>query len=769
MKTSTRFGYMASAASAIISYAALAAAAESTPAPAPGAVAEVIVTAQKRSENINNVGMSINALSGDQLVQRGIQDPSQLSKAVPGFEYNTNAFGNPIYSIRGVSFQDSTLAASPTVTVYNDEVPIPFSAETIGAGLDVQRLEVLKGPQGTLYGENATGGALNFIAARPTNTFEAGVDASFGRFDTADVDGFLSGPISDTLKARFAGRVLEGGNWQKSYTSTATLGQQNMVEGRVLLDWTPSSKLRVNLNLNAWQDRSDSPAPQLIGVVGLGSNSALLPALVNYPNAPPNDRAADWDQNRNYRRNIVFYMGSLRLDYDLSDAITFTSLSSYQRYTRYQPIEADGTSLQDLYLVSHGSIDTIYEEDRVAGKFGGRGHWIVGANYEDDHVYDYFFEQFADSTSRLIFGFPLTQTANFTDQKARTYAAYGSADYDLASTLNFQAGLRYTKSDRSFTGCSKDTNGQAAAIFDFLQQILKGGSYVPIPVGGCINLNPRLDPALASGNLNQDNLSWRVGLNWKAISGTLLYVNASQAYKAGSFPTLSASTTNQFTPVVQESLIAFEGGFKSTLLDHSLQLNGSLFYYDYKDKQVLGRDLDPIFGPLLTLVNIPKSHVLGAELQATWKPFPGLTIAPDVTWLQTRIDGSFINYDSFGVLQNFSGESFPYTPKLQMTVDAEYRWRLNADYEAFVGGDLNHQSGTNGFLGNAPILNVNPYTLLDLRAGIESPSGNWRVSVWGRNITNQYYWPTVIRDNDTINRYAGMPLTFGVTLNYRYR
>ncbi|WP_293900184.1 TonB-dependent receptor plug domain-containing protein, partial [Phenylobacterium sp.] len=262
----------------VVTSAIASAAWSAEPAASASTLQEVIVTAQKREERINDVGMSITAISGDDLAQRGLQDPTLLSKAVPGFEYNTNAFGHPIYTIRGVGFQDSTLAASPTVTVYTDEVPIPFSAETIGVGLDVARLEALKGPQGTLYGENATGGALNFIAARPTDRLAAGADASFGRFATLETSGFVSGPISDTLKARFAARVVEGGNWQKSYTSDATLGQKNLLQGRLLLDWTPSQRFRISLNLNAWQDRSDSPAPQLIGVVGLGANAALLPA-----------------------------------------------------------------------------------------------------------------------------------------------------------------------------------------------------------------------------------------------------------------------------------------------------------------------------------------------------------------------------------------------------------------------------------------------------------------------------------------------------------
>lgn len=726
----------------------------------------VIVTAQKREQNVNDVGMSINAVTGDTLVQRGAQDPALLYTVVPGFQYDSNAFGNPIYSMRGVGFQDSTLAASPTVTVYQDEVPIPFSAATIGAGLDVERLEVLKGPQGTLYGENATGGAMNFIAAKPTDTFQAGLDASFGRFATGDVSGYLSAPLDDTLSVRVSARVLQSGDWQKSYTRADTLGQQDLIEGRVLLDWRPSDNLQVSFNLNGWRDRSDSEAPQLIGVVGLGSNAALFPALVTYPNAPANDRAADWDPGLSYARDNTFLMGSLRVDYDLSNDTMFTVISSYQDYQRFQPIDGDGTAVEDLFLISHGSIKTAFEEARLAGGFNGQGHWIVGLNYENDKIYDDFFERFSQSTSRSIFGFPLSGTSNFTDQKVSTYAAYASADYDITETLNLQAGLRYTQSNRSFTGCSRDTNGQAATIFDFLQQILKG-SFVPIPVGGCINLNSSFDPALASGKLDEGNLSWRAGLNWKVTPGTLVYANISKGYKAGSFPTLSASATSQFVPVKQESLIAYEAGFKSTLFDASLQLNGAVFYYDYQNKQILGRISDPIFGPLLTLVNVPKSHVEGVELQVDWKPIAGLTISPDITYIASRIDGNYINYDSFGNLNNFTGNAFPYTPKFQANVDAEYRWSLNDTLTAFVGGDLSYHSRANGSLGNFAILTINPYALLDLRAGIETDE--WRFSVWGRNVTDAYYWNTVLRDNDTINRYPGMPATYGISLSYRFK
>ena len=162
-------------------------------------IQEVVVTAQKRAQNINNVGMSITAISGSALVQQGVSSTADLAKVVPGLTFEPSPFNTPVYTLRGVGYYDSAVSASPTVAVYTDEVPLPFSAMTKAAGLDLERVEVLKGPQGTLYGENTTGGAINYIAAKPTKTYEAGFDAGYGRFNTADVQGYLSGPVDRHL------------------------------------------------------------------------------------------------------------------------------------------------------------------------------------------------------------------------------------------------------------------------------------------------------------------------------------------------------------------------------------------------------------------------------------------------------------------------------------------------------------------------------------------------------------------------------------------
>lgn len=158
-------------------------------------VGDIIVTAQKRSERLTDVPISITAASGEQLAKAGVVSPGDLGKIVPGFTYQPSNYGPPVYSIRGVGFFDNALAGSPTVTVYVDQVPLPYLAMTAGATLDLERVEVLKGPQGTLFGQNSTGGAVNFLAAKPTRDLSFGLSGEYARFNQVSAGGFISGPI----------------------------------------------------------------------------------------------------------------------------------------------------------------------------------------------------------------------------------------------------------------------------------------------------------------------------------------------------------------------------------------------------------------------------------------------------------------------------------------------------------------------------------------------------------------------------------------------
>ena len=196
-------------------------------------VEEVIVTAQKREQSANDVNVAISAFSGEDLAEIGVVDTRDLGNLTPGFSYSDSGRNAPIYSLRGIGFNEQSQTASSTVGVYMDEVALPFPVLTKGANLDLQRVEILKGPQGTLYGRNTTGGAINYIANTPTETFAAGIKGSYGRFDTTDLEGYVSGPISETAGIRFAFRNIHAGEgWQKTTITHARYTLSGTIRGR---------------------------------------------------------------------------------------------------------------------------------------------------------------------------------------------------------------------------------------------------------------------------------------------------------------------------------------------------------------------------------------------------------------------------------------------------------------------------------------------------------------------------------------------------------
>lgn len=788
-------------------------------------IPDIIVTAEKREQRINDVGMSISVQSGEELTRLGISDTASLAKVTPGLNFTPSAYGTPIYTIRGVGFQDTSLAASPTVSIYTDETPLPFSVTTVGAALDVQRVEVLKGPQGILFGQNATGGAINYIANKPGDHLEMGADVSYGRFDQIDAQAFVSTPISDTLGIRVAARRQSMGDWQRGYTTPVSSGQQDLWIGRAILEWRPSPAFRATLNVNGWKDRSDTQVPQFYGVVPLNPLNGADPRIVNYPRAPHDPRAADrsacinrspfnepfntipppygYDPPRpvtatnctSLARDNSFVNASLRLEYDIAEGITLTSLTAYEHFDRDQPVEGDGIIYQDYESQQRGFTDTIFQELRLSGNFGGRGSWIVGGNYERDKTYDNFLQSYGDSGAVPTLGILLGPTNPQNHQVTKTYAGFANVEYPVLDTVSVHGGLRYTEVDKDYHGCAHDSgDGTWSAASKVIQNLLafvngyitaeqyaagQGPGVDPGP-GACATTGPgpTFNPPVGGDfttQLNQHNLSFRAGVDWKVVPGTLLYVNVSRGFKAGGFPTVATSSYTQLVPAVQEELLAYEAGFKSTLFARRLQLNGAFFYYDYTNKQILGSLNDPVFGALPALVNVPKSEVVGFEVSAVATPTDGLTLSSGVSYAKSRVIGDYFNFDPFSPGPvNFRDEPFPNSPPWTAYGDAQFDFPISTRIKGFVGGTLNYQSMTRQFFydqGPSPaqprdILRIPGRTLLDLRAGIES--GPWRLSAYARNVTNEWYWTQAVHTNDILGRYTGMPRTYGITVSWRY-
>ena len=785
MKIPSRLSYVAALLGAASGTSMPSLAADTGATSAPPQLEQIVVTAQKREQSLNDVGLTVDALSSDALKLRQISSLEDLTKAVPSLQYTNSFTGTPIITLRGVGYYETSLSAYPTVTLYMDQVPLTFPVLATHTNFDLERVEVLKGPQGTLFGQNSTGGAINFIAAKPTRDFELGVSLSYGRFNAVNQESYISGPLSDTLAIRVSERTETADGWQHSNSRPGdSNGAVNNQMGRILLDFDPSDTAKFELNVNGWKDQSQPQAGQFIGV-NVQHPGFLNPVVAATPFSPQNPQAADWVPNLP-KNDEGFYQVSLRGDIGVFSDVTLSSISAYSNYSQTDAVDASGVQVPvDAFDANNAKIYTVSQELRLANAATNRFRWLVGGNWERDSVDQYFFFDYSSSSTPLSLagiGLPVAKNPFFSDQTMRSLAGFASVEGDVTDTVTLKAGARYTDTKEDMHGCGTDTTPPyyAGQLF---YDILAGGGSGPYVPGDCFPINNFKvpvngvtpgQPGEFAGSLDQNNVSWRIGADWKPNPGTLFYANISKGYKAGGFPTVGASVFTQYVPVVQESILAYEPGFKLTLLDKRLQLNGALFYYDYKDKQLRSRTIDPVFGALDILQNIPKSSVRGGEIELVGRPTEALTLSASYTYLDAKID-QFTGVSESGIAANFSGTQMPYTPKNQFAINGDYVVPLRATLNGFAGTTITYQSSSYAIIGGnvnppaaypqgAPLFGIDGYTLVDLRLGVESDK--WRVFLWGKNVFNKYYWNSVNAANDVIVRYAGMPATFGIAASY---
>jgi len=845
---------------------------------------EIIVTAQKRVQSINEVGLTIQAASGQDLQNRGIQGLEDLPKLVPGLTYTKSIFSTPVFTLRGVGLYDATWGASPAVAVYTDQVPRNFPVMSDALDLDIQRVEVLKGPQGTLFGQSATGGAINYILNKPTKEFEAGAGASIERFDRQSFDGYISGPLSDTVRMRFAAKGVEGGKWQTSATRPYDEnGSARKLAGRITLDWTPTDSLTTEAVMTASRDRSDVQAPQYAfsilnvyssaalaaananpatrnpyGIVNNAAYDALTnPASLGYrgnflteqstivgrmngvyaPTTDPativanaehtagaiaqlagtdglgNSRIADWTPGRIGASNNSYFQGSIRVDYKIADNLTLTSLTAFahQKLNYGQDLDATPSVVGDIPL--WGTVRAFNEEIHLSGNPGNL-NWIVGADYDDSATSQNNYYDLRDYASNAYGGIPcgasalvgvanpcqagtyggpfayINITENDFNSKSKSYAGFANADFKFTPNLSAHAGIRYTKNKQEATYCYNDPaiDLNQGTAFIFTAALENPAFSKPVGVGQCFPIGdglqgttkgvPTLTP-LTPPALEENNTSYRVGLDYKFDQGTLVYVDVSQGYKAGIFSEIGASATSEYLPATQEKLVDYEVGFKAPLFDHRLNINGAVFYYQYSDKQVRGRVNDPVYGLLEKMINVPKSRVYGAETDIQAVPFRGLRLTLSATYLKSKVTDSFSAtpdgeavYNAQGFTGDFKDSELPFTPKFSGVFDAEYEWSMGGKYSPFIGTTVFHQGSQNATFQSstlpAPDFVLDGYTTLDLRAGVRAADNKWSVTAYCHNITSKYYATSISFYLDTYERFTGQPAVYGVNLHYNF-
>jgi outer membrane receptor protein involved in Fe transport len=830
--------YLLASAGIALAFASNSASAQQAPGGSPAAknepaqTNEIIVTANKREQSVNDVGLTISAASAADLTNRGVNGPEDLGKLVPGFTFTQSLYSTPVYTLRGIGLYDATFGAAPSVAVYTDQIPRNVPTMSDALDLDIARVEVLKGPQGTLFGQSATGGAVNYVLGKPSETFEAGADASYERFDRFSASGFISGPLGDRVQARLAVKGVTGGAWQRSISrSNDDNGDQRKFMGRLTVDIQPVDTLKIELMATGSKDRSDPLAPQYAGTLlnlygstaqlaasgnpfgyvdaaryesvtnpaspgydaSLAGRQATVVGRLNGPDAAKaagarallgtpistNPRNAEWTPGLLGKSDNSYYQFSGRADLDLTDTLKLTYVAALAKKELEYAQDLDGTVAQVVDVPLSGNVRSFNTELRLAYDTE-TVHAIVGGSYDNVRTRQDNLFQLGDysANSDLI-----SVTSNEYDSRMRSYGVFGNVEVEVAPNLNVQGGIRYTKNKQDATYCYSDPTGTGAAV-------LFGSALNSIPTtigaGECFpttgdlllgTAQSTIDPVNTS--LTEDNVSFRVGANYKLDQGTLLYATVSQGYKAGIFSAIGASKVSQYTPAVQEKVIAYEAGFKAPLAGNAVQFNGAAFYYDYKDKQVRGRVQDTVFGLLEKMLNVPKSYIFGLEGELVVRPLEGLHFSASGTYLKSKVKGDYAFtpdgdpvYNAAGYTGNFRGSKLPYTSKFSANFDAQYEFPVSDSMKAFVGGTAVYQGKQNTTFENAVLraddFEINGYTTYDLRAGLSSADDNWRVMIYGQNVTDKAYTTAISTYLDTLIRYRGKPAVYGVSVSYKY-
>lgn len=754
---------------------------------------EIVVTAQKREESVNDIPIAISTYTGGQLDDIGITDTRDLDKLVPGFTVGESGFGIPIYTMRGVGFNERTLTAQPTVSVYTDEFNLPYGLMTKGPLFDVARVEVLKGPQGILYGRNTTGGAINYVTNKPSKDFDAGVKLSYGRFETIDAEGFVSGPLTESLKGRLAVRDINSGEGdQKSVTRPGDrLGKKDMLAYRGQLEWTPREDLLVRATVDGWEDNGEPRAPQAIAIVAQVPGNLPFTPHGSYPVVgigEDNPRLADWGApgsgiptDVDWKLNDSQVLTGLRAEWEINDAVKMTALASYLKLDVDEATPSSGLSYQHNDQEVVADVETKAFELRFSGALGAENaiEWMLGGTYSKDDADSERTQRLGNNTSLVdvifspaFLGLPATfnQLSDRNTQRDKTdieqMGFFVNTSWHFYEDFTLNAGARYTEQKQDFYSCNFEPSGSTAGTTTngiSLSSLFGAGK------DQCFALDANGVPGAFSDRLKEDNVSYRIALDWKATADSLLYISYARGYKAGGFPSPAASRQLQYAPVTQERVLALEVGAKTFLADRQVQANVAAYDYDYKNKQLFTKFLDPVFGPLGIIDNAPKSTVRGVELDLRYAPswLSGLLLSASGSYVDTKVD-KFLGLNNQGVPTDFSGRPFNFAPKWQYTLMFNYDHSLTDALLGFISADYNYSDKTNASLEGDPLYELDSYGLLGARIGVKSEDAKWSAMLWGRNLTNDFKATGILSNGDVLARWNTEGRTYGVTFEYNF-
>lgn len=741
---------------------------------------EIVVTAQRRAERLQDVPIAIAAFSEAEVRELGATRLQDLVRSVPNVTlYDDRGAGQPTWVIRGVGLADFNPNNTPTSAVFQDDFYLPSNALS-GVGLyDLERVEVLKGPQGGLYGRNTSGGAVRVESRKPALGEVSGLgEASYGSYDSYQLQAALNLPLGDALALRISGMTDQGGGWQDSLATPGKdhWGDRDVLAGRAQLLFQPSDAFHVLLKVEGGRDKSETLLGSLIGTEDLTKPSAgtnvFCPALLaghrddatceTFANRilqaqglALGPRASDQSGDGrvvlsnpiNKLDNDWFQLNG-QISVDLGFA-TLQSITGKMRFNYRQAFDYDGTPLTLAHERSDVKFDVWSQEFRLTSHDDGPFDWLIGGVYNYDKIDDvrnFFIGDNLFVGGSLIQSFFRTYT-----QTTKAWSGYANAGYDFTNKVRLHGSLRYTDEKKSFDNASLFIVGFGIYQYQNISQDLK----------------------------LRTNWTGDLGLDFKPSQDLLLYIKGTKGYKSGGFFGGFPGSGVELLPYPEEVNWAYEAGVKASL-PAGFRINGAVFFYDYKDKQGYINQANPTppGGTSVRLGSVGDYEQYGAELEMIWQPptVPGLTLQFSPAYLKGEVKESSAMpttitgrpYALEGRPLNFPQWSFftlaryetPLSESLVGSVQANYAWRESPNPSLRNAADDQVTYG---------IYHIPSYGSLDARIAIGNRAAGWEFSLEGKNLTDKANATVVTRDSlGSFMEFYQPPRTFRARVRFDF-
>lgn len=716
---------------------------------APGAAAsptggsalqEIVVTAQKRSENLQKVPVAVTALSGASVDALHAVTIQGLQGAVPNVQISnfTNTPYNAVLFIRGVGVLEVDPFAGNTVSVVLDGVPQYFSYGALVDLFDVNRVEVLRGPQGTLFGANTTGGVINVLTNQPTGQFGGKAEISYGNYNRIDVKAALDFPVSDTIAGKVDFLHSSRDGYFRNIVNGQSWGGRDTNAIRAYLKYSAGSDFDATLIGEYSQGRNGSP-PQangaLPGDLGYVAPGTVIPGsqspMYASPCASINDRCHAPDQYLTAsdgvpdESNLDSYRATFTMNWRNSGLGDITAITGYRYFRIREFADQDSTPLNLLDTNRRTRGWQLSQEIRSDIRANDRLRFLVGGFLMKTH-YDHFMNVTLDVS------LPGLRQYNTQDQSNWSESLFGQAFYNLTDKLRFQAGIRYThERTRMIAGVENFLNPNGPALL-----FASDHDFPDTALGGIH----------ARGAKSWNNLGWKFGLDYQVTPDTLLYGTYTRGFKSGGFVG-RIILPQDIGPYNPEKVDTFELGVKASALDRRLRANLALFYTIYRNMQVaqtyLIEEPDGTAANGTTIFNAGRSNIKGFEFEATALPFRGLSLNGSLAYLDARY-AKFNYFEPDGSTQNLKGYRLQNAPK----------WTFNGTiaYSFAIGGGKLSASGTYQYSSSKYFSSVvdaaraliQPTHLVNANIDWSPEAGRWSIGLWANNLFDKRYIQSVV-------------------------